>query len=101
MAVIGLYFYNSKNLFDVISSIKPSERGELEITDVNNAYIQRGQADFERVNGFWSDMGSLENRIRCSDYIGQSGRDKRIFYSLPAEDQKTFPEDVRNFFAQQ
>lgn len=98
LAVIGFYLYNGQTLFDIVRGIKPSARGELEITDVNNQYILRNQADFHKVDAFWSDMGSNENRNRCAEYAAVSNRDKRIFYSFPEIDRQTFPKDVSAFF---
>jgi glucose-1-phosphate thymidylyltransferase len=56
LAVIGVYMY-PPNVFDIVRSLKPSARGELEITDVNNAYIQRGEMEYEVVEGWWLDAG--------------------------------------------
>ena len=56
LAVIGVYMY-PPDVFDVITTLKPSGRGELEITDVNNAYIERGQMEYEVVEGWWLDAG--------------------------------------------
>ena len=65
LAVTGLYLYDS-GVFDIIKTLKPSGRGELEITDVNNAYIQRGAMEFTVLNGFWSDAGTFESLLRAS-----------------------------------
>jgi glucose-1-phosphate thymidylyltransferase len=56
LAVIGVYMY-PPNVFEIIKTLKPSGRGELEITDVNNAYIERGEMEFEKVEGWWLDAG--------------------------------------------
>jgi glucose-1-phosphate thymidylyltransferase len=56
LAVIGVYMY-PPNVFEIVDSLEPSARGELEITDVNNAYIQRGELEFEIVDGWWMDAG--------------------------------------------
>lgn len=56
LAVIGVYMY-PPDVFDIVKRLKPSARGELEITDVNNAYIRRGQMEFELVEGWWLDAG--------------------------------------------
>lgn len=66
-AVTGIYQYDS-NVFSVIKKIKPSVRGELEITDVNNAYIKKGQLKAEFVRGFWSDAGTFESLLRASNW---------------------------------
>ena len=59
-AVVGLYFYDAQ-VFDIIRSIKPSLRGELEITSVNNVYIQRGQLCFDICAGRWMDAGTFDS----------------------------------------
>ena len=67
-AVTGLYFYDA-SVFDIIKTLKPSDRGELEITEVNNAYIQKGQMTFSFLNGFWSDAGTFDSLMRASNMI--------------------------------
>ncbi|MDA2935837.1 sugar phosphate nucleotidyltransferase [Patescibacteria group bacterium AH-259-L05] len=69
-AVTGLYMYDEK-VFDVIKTLKPSRRGELEITDVNNFYIKQGTATFESVKGFWSDAGTFESLLRASNLVAK------------------------------
>ena len=71
--VTGLYLYDY-NVFDVIKDLKPSNRGELEITDVNNAYVKEGKMDYDMVKGFWSDAGQFESLHRTSIFV----REKRI-----------------------
>lgn len=56
LAVVGIYFYAS-SVFKVIKTLKPSARGELEITDVNNYYINKGQMTFGVIEGLWNDAG--------------------------------------------
>jgi glucose-1-phosphate thymidylyltransferase len=56
LAVIGVYMYPA-DVFDIIETLEPSARGELEITDVNNAYIERGEMEYEIVDGWWLDAG--------------------------------------------
>lgn len=68
LAVTGLYIYD-KTVFDIIRKLKPSARGELEITDVNNHYIQNGNLKFSVLNGFWSDTGTHESLFRAAEYI--------------------------------
>lgn len=65
LAVTGLYLYDA-GVFDIIKTLKPSGRGELEITDVNNAYIRRGAMEFSVLEGFWSDAGTFESLLRAS-----------------------------------
>lgn len=64
-AVTGLYIYDS-NVFDVIKSLKPSGRGELEITDVNNYYVHDGKMNYSVLNGYWSDAGTFESLLRAA-----------------------------------
>lgn len=74
-AVTGLYVYDSM-VFEVIKTLIPSERGELEITDVNNWYIKRNEMKYEIVNGFWHDMGTHESLFIASEYIRSIERKK-------------------------
>lgn len=67
-AVTGLYLYDYK-VFDIVKELKPSGRGELEITDVNNAYIKERKMGYEMVNGFWSDAGQFESLYRASTFV--------------------------------
>ena len=60
LAVTGIYFYD-ESVFDIISTLRPSARGELEITDVNNAYIARGDMTFDILPGWWTDAGTFES----------------------------------------
>lgn len=69
-AVTGLYFYDAK-VYDIIRSLKPSGRGELEITDVNNAYIEAGSMHWQELKGFWSDAGTFHSLFRSSRYWAQ------------------------------
>ena len=74
LAVIGIYMYDS-SVFDIIRTLKPSGRGELEITDVNNAYISRSQLEYELLDGWWADAGGssqklLETSIRIARQRG-------------------------------
>lgn len=68
LAVTGLYIYDSK-VFDIIKTLRPSKRGELEITDVNNAYIKEGKMRFKKLEKFWSDMGTPESLQRTSEFL--------------------------------
>jgi len=69
-AVTGLYLY-SPDVFSVIRTLTPSGRGELEITDVNNAYIERGEMQFSFLKGFWSDAGTFDSLLRASLLVQQ------------------------------
>ncbi len=67
LAVTGVYIYDS-NVFHHIETIKPSARGQLEITDVNNIYIKEGNLRWAPLSGFWSDAGTFESLYRTSVY---------------------------------
>ncbi len=64
-AVTGLYMYDPA-VFDIIKTLKPSGRGELEITDVNNAYIERDEMTYDIVDGWWSDAGTFDSLLRSN-----------------------------------
>lgn len=64
-AVTGIYMYDS-TVFDIISSLKPSRRGELEITDVNNAYISKKELKYDVLQGWWIDAGTHESWIKAN-----------------------------------
>ena len=68
LAVTGLYIYDS-NVFNIVKTLKPSQRGELEITDVNNAYIKENKMSFEVVKGFWSDAGTFSSLHRTANFM--------------------------------
>ncbi len=74
-AVTGIYMYDNA-VFDMIKKLKPSDRGELEITDVNNAYIQRGAMTYEILDGWWTDAGTFESLLRASNLVAQTGANK-------------------------
>ncbi len=81
-AVIGIYFYD-KTLFDKIRRLKPSARGELEITDVNNFYIEEGTLTYEILEGWWTDAGTFESLLRASNLVAQTGANKMTFSATP------------------
>lgn len=66
-AVTGLYIYDAK-VFDYVPQLKPSARGELEITDVNNFYIEAGRMRWVELDGFWSDAGTFESLHRANRF---------------------------------
>lgn len=66
-AVTGLYLYDP-GVFDIISTLKPSKRGELEITDVNNAYLSQGKLSWTELEGFWTDAGKFETLFAANAY---------------------------------
>ncbi|MDD4975513.1 MAG: sugar phosphate nucleotidyltransferase [Bacteriovorax sp.] len=67
LAVTGLYLYDNK-VFGFIDAIEPSNRGELEITDVNNMYIKRGELTWSELGGYWTDAGTFETLFRAGKY---------------------------------
>jgi len=68
--VTGIYMYDSK-VWDIIKTLKPSDRGELEITDVNNQYIKENTMSYEILNGEWIDAGTFEALLRASILIAK------------------------------
>jgi glucose-1-phosphate thymidylyltransferase len=74
--VTGVYFYDA-DVFGVISSLEPSARGELEITDVNNWYVERGTMEYDVLDGFWGDAGeSIEAYYAVNDFVRAHGANK-------------------------
>jgi glucose-1-phosphate thymidylyltransferase len=71
-AVTGIYFYDPQ-VFEFIRSLKPSARGELEITDVNNAYIKAGMLTWDLLQGWWTDAGTIESLYLANQLVGQTG----------------------------
>jgi glucose-1-phosphate thymidylyltransferase len=69
-AVTGLYMYDPQ-VWDVINNLAPSGRGELEITDVNNFYVQQGTMSHEMLNGHWTDAGTFESLLRASNAVAE------------------------------
>jgi glucose-1-phosphate thymidylyltransferase len=69
-AVVGIYFYDHK-VFDFIRTLKPSSRGELEISDVNNAYIEEGGMEYEILDGWWTDAGTFNSLIRANVLVAE------------------------------
>ena len=74
-AVIGIYMYDA-GVFEIIRTLKPSGRGELEITDVNNAYIDRNEMTWEELEGWWTDAGTFESLLRASNLVAETGANK-------------------------
>src|SRR4051794_8683157 len=71
-AVIGIYMYDAE-VFDIVRTLKPSDRGELEITDVNNAYIERGTMTWEQLDGWWTDAGTFESLLLAGNLVAKTG----------------------------
>ncbi len=74
-AVIGIYMYDGE-VYDIIRTLKPSGRGELEITDVNNAYIERNEMTWQELEGWWTDAGTFESLLRASNLVAETGANK-------------------------
>jgi glucose-1-phosphate thymidylyltransferase len=74
-AVIGIYLYDS-TVFQKIRRLKPSGRGELEITDVNNFYLEEGTLCYEILEGWWSDAGTFESLLRANNLVAKTGANK-------------------------
>jgi glucose-1-phosphate thymidylyltransferase len=72
LAVIGIYLYDAR-VFDIVKTLKPSDRGELEITDVNNAYIRNKSMTWEMLEGWWTDAGTFESLMRATILVSQTG----------------------------
>ena len=74
-AVVGVYMYDA-DVFRIIKTLKPSARGELEITEVNNAYIERGEMTWDELDGWWTDAGTFESLLRASNLVAETGANK-------------------------
>lgn len=73
--VCGIYMYDA-NVFDIIRTLKPSKRGELEITDVNNAYLKNNELYFDILKGAWTDCGTFDSLLRANNLVAQKQRKK-------------------------
>ncbi|HUV12077.1 MAG TPA: sugar phosphate nucleotidyltransferase [Acidobacteriota bacterium] len=74
-AVTGIYFYDF-TVFDRIKRLKPSGRGELEITDINNLYLEEGTLTHSILEGWWTDAGTFESLLRANNLVAQGGANK-------------------------
>ncbi len=72
--VTGIYMYDNR-VYDIIKTLKPSARGELEITDVNNDYIRRGKMSYDILDGWWTDAGTIASLLRANNLVAE--REKR------------------------
>lgn len=75
LAVIGIYMYDGR-VWDIIHELKPSDRGELEITDVNNWFIEDGSMTCEVLDGWWTDAGTFESLHSASKLVAEGGANK-------------------------
>ncbi|HLI86869.1 MAG TPA: sugar phosphate nucleotidyltransferase [Bryobacteraceae bacterium] len=87
-AVTGIYMYDA-TVFDKIRTLVPSKRGELEITDVNNAYIREGTMAFSFLEGWWTDAGTFDSLLRAANLVAQSVANKQGV--SPAQDDIAHP----------
>ncbi len=74
-AVIGIYMYD-RRVFEFIRSLKPSQRGELEITDVNNFYIREGKMEWDVLEGWWTDAGTFESLQYAGNMVAKTGANR-------------------------
>ena len=74
-AVTGIYLFDGR-VFEIIKTLKPSARGELEITDVNNAYIARQELTWDILDGWWTDAGTFESLCRATNLVAETGANK-------------------------
>ena len=74
-AVIGIYLFD-QGVFNFVKTLKPSDRGELEITDVNNQYIEKGLMTWDILEGWWTDAGTFESLLRANQLVAQTGANK-------------------------
>lgn len=72
LAVVGIYFYDSQ-VFSFIDQLEPSGRGELEVTDVNNMYMKRGELRYGMLDGWWTDAGTFESLLKASNLVAKTG----------------------------
>jgi len=75
LAVIGIYMYDAR-VFEIIKTLKPSDRGELEITDVNNWYIQDGSLTADVLEGWWTDAGTFQSLHYASKLVAEGGANR-------------------------
>ena len=71
--VTGIYFYDSA-VFDMVRTLRPSGRGELEITDVNNLYLKKGLLEYDILKGYWTDAGTFESLLRANLLVARKGK---------------------------
>jgi glucose-1-phosphate thymidylyltransferase len=81
-AVVGIYMYDP-TVFQKIRRLKPSARGELEISDVNNFYIEERSLSYEVLDGWWTDAGTFESLIRANNFVVESGANKLNRMEIP------------------
>lgn len=80
LAMTGFYVFDS-NIFNIIKNLKPSARGELEITDAIEHYVKNGKCKYETIRGYWSDAGTFESLIRASNLVWKKESPEDGFWS--------------------
>lgn len=75
-AVTGLYVYDNR-VCEIAKNLKPSDRGEIEITDINNKYLEMGELDVRRVRGEWFDAGTFDSLLEASNYMASLDKSKK------------------------
>lgn len=75
LIVTGIYMYDNQ-VFDIIRTLEPSERGELEITDVNNIYLKKGQLTYGILEGWWTDAGTFDSLLRANILVAEREKKK-------------------------
>jgi glucose-1-phosphate thymidylyltransferase len=83
-AVTGIYMYDA-GVFEIIKTLKPSGRGELEITDVNNAYIEQGKMHYDILDGWWTDAGTFESLLHASTLVCRNVAGERKKSEMPVK----------------
>ena len=73
--MIGIYLFDQE-VFSIIKTLKPSGRGELEITDVNNRYIEKRLMTWDILEGWWTDAGTFESLLRANQLVADTGANK-------------------------
>jgi glucose-1-phosphate thymidylyltransferase len=87
-AVVGIYFYDG-TVFEKIRRLKPSGRGELEITDVNNFYIAEGKLTYRILEGWWTDAGTFESLLRANNLVAETGANKMSPTGKPSAEKQS------------
>jgi glucose-1-phosphate thymidylyltransferase len=77
LAVVGIYLYDA-TVFEKIRRLKPSGRGELEITDVNNFYIEEGKLTYTLLDGWWTDAGTFESLLHANNLVAKTGANNMV-----------------------
>ncbi len=83
-AVIGVYFYDN-TVFERISTLRPSKRGELEITDLNNSYLAEGKLSYSVMEGFWTDAGTFESLLTATNLVADAVTRKQALAESKAD----------------